>query len=171
MTALETTGLVVAIVGGVLGSVLGLINLWREIDRKRVRLKVIPKLAHMVTDTFVVSTHDDSHRDQGRFSHYPARLCVEVINLSEFAVTLTAVGFGDNSVVINPDVSQGKKWPTRLEPREAVTLYSGVEQGLSPESFKEPVAFVRTECGIRVEGKSPVLKKYFVSLQNSEASS
>lgn len=171
MTALETIGLVVAISGGVLGSALGVINLWRDIDRKRVRLKVIPKLAHMVGGNVVITTRDDSNRGEYDLSRYPMRLCIEVINLSDFAVTISAVGFGDNTQIFNPETPPGKDWPTRLERREAVTLYAGVGQEFPPAAATYPVAFVKTDCGITKKGTSPILKKHFQALRKSEASS
>src|SRR5258705_206905 len=52
-----------------LGSVLGLINIWRQFDRDRVKLRVTPKVA------YPINMPDER-----------PRLCIDVINLSTVPV-------------------------------------------------------------------------------------
>jgi len=69
------------IAAALLGAVLGVMNTWNAIDQRRVRLRVRPSHAITVPDGAL-------------------KFCVEVLNLSAFAVTITEVGFslGGNGV-------------------------------------------------------------------------
>ncbi len=57
---------------------------------------------------------------------------IEVVNLSNFALTISEAGFtidnrmaqkGRRAAVVQPIVIDGKAWPRRLEAREAVSVY------------------------------------------------
>lgn len=133
---------------GLLGAVLGVINLWRAFDRDRVKLRVTPKTA------MFIGSRDE--RD---------RLCIEVTNLSTFSVTVCEVGlkfwFHDTRMsMYRPILPDGKPWPRRLEPRETVTAYCEPEVA---EVFRDRFvrrAFARTECGEWRYGNSKALKGY-----------
>jgi hypothetical protein len=172
---LEIVTLVTAIVGavcGICGAVLGIINTWSQVSRNRVRLKVVPRVAYMTGGNNVItgdrpSDFQDHLANQGA----RARWCVEVINLSAFAVTISDVGFGRTNTVrqlfFRPDTSVGKSWPTRLEPREAVTLFAKLGDSPDLDVVREPIAYAKTDCGVVCYGTSPILKKHSASLNQS----
>lgn len=129
----------------ILGAVLGLINTWHAIDRKRVKIRVRPKHAIPVGAVDPRIT-----------------FCIEITNLSEFAVTVDETGVlykgtDARGAYTQPILLNGKSWPRRLEPRSSVTVY-----GQSPQS--EPgrtlrCAYAHTECGVIRTGTSPAFKQ------------
>jgi len=130
-----------------LGAVLGVLNSWHAISRDQVKLRVVPRMA------FGVGPGVDPR----------SRLCIEVVNLSGFAVTVDQVGFAirGSEVVLAPLVPillDGGPFPRRLESRTAFTVF------FEPGTEKEPgfghvrCAVARTECGTTVEGSSPMLR-------------
>jgi hypothetical protein len=129
----------------VLGAVLGVINTWHAIDRSRVKLKVLP-----------------AHAIPMRGADPRLAFCIEVTNLSAFAVTIYDVGVfyrgtKKRGSFIQPVFIDGGTWPRRLEPRTSVTAY-----GQRPESSPNQrikFAYARTQCGITKTGSSPALKQ------------
>ena len=108
------------------GAVLGIINTWRAMDRDRVNLRVTTKTAIPFN---IPGLGDDPI------------LCIEVLNLSAFPVTVTQVGFslgGDQRLVlIDPIISPTQtRLPIRLEPRTSITCYAapGTERHPLPQS-------------------------------------
>ncbi|GAB2180864.1 hypothetical protein DLREEDagrD3_10870 [Denitratisoma sp. agr-D3] len=141
MTILEAVTLAIA----VLGAVLGLINTWHQLDRTRVKLKVVPK--HAIP-----------------YGAADARLtfCIEITNLSAFAVTVEEAGVfykGTDSrgAYTQPILIDNRPWPRRLESRESVTVYG------QPPSVKpgHPLkcAYARTACGVVRRGSSPAFRQ------------
>lgn len=120
----------------VIGAVLGIINTWNGLSQRKVRLRVVPKVA------FPVSHSGRLMDEMG---------CIEVLNLSTFPLTVTEVGFtidGDprtkrRAAIVQPLIHDGKPWPRRLEARESVTAYFKFD-GLSHEIQR---AFAKTDCG------------------------
>jgi hypothetical protein len=172
MTSIQIVTLVTAIVGavcGICGAVLGVINTWSQLSRNRVRLKVTPKVAYSVSETKVVACSKPTDL-QARIAEAgsPSRLCVEIVNLSAFAVTVSDVGFGKverrRHVLVDPEITPGKTWPTRLEPREAVTLYSKIGEQLDSTIMQHPFAYARTDCGVTRYGTSPIFREYLDDL-------
>ena len=98
MTTLEAVTLTTAITGaacGVVGAVLGIINTWSLASRNRLRLRVRPYFAvvqRMRNGNYVgIARHFGEPFPDDVAPH----LCVEVVNLSSFPVTISEVGFGD----------------------------------------------------------------------------
>ena len=129
----------------VLGAVLGLINTWHGLDKSRVKLKVLP-----------------AHSIPVGAANPALSFCIEVTNLSAFAVTVHDVGvfyYGtkQRGSYVQPVLIDGGPWPRRLEPRSSVTVY-----GTRPESSADhriKCAYARTECGVTKTGTSPALKQ------------
>lgn len=126
----------------VLGAALGLVNLWREIDRSRVKLRVIPK------------GWIDTEGGHG--------LSVEVVNRGEYAVTLVAVGVqlrGDEKLEWQFLAIDRARCPHRLEPRDSVSFRAraGAEKDDKLRRLGRR-AFVRTACGVVATGDSPFLR-------------
>jgi hypothetical protein len=175
MTSMQIITLVTAIVGaicGICGAVLGIINTWSQLSRNRVRLKVIPKLAYMVGGNDVMAGVRSCEYQQDLSNKgTPSRLCIEVINLSAFAVTISDAGFGKKDrnrlALIKPEVSK-KSWPTRLEPHEAVMLYAAIGLSLNPTIMLKAVAYAETDCGVVCYGTTPIFQEYINALPSQK---
>jgi hypothetical protein len=129
-----------------LGAVLGIINTLHQLNRDRVRLRVTPKVVNLISGGNV----SDS------------KLCIEVINLSTFAVTVCGVGFKSQKhdlLVINPLLYDGGIWPRRLEPRQSVTAFLSEDWKQNKDIPLARKAFARTECGVSCYGSIKQLKK------------
>lgn len=141
ITLVQAITLAIAVVG----AVLGVINTWHGLDKSRVKLRVLP--AHAIPVGAASSAFN---------------FCIEVTNLSAFAVTVKDVGVffhgtdGRGSFVA-PLLIDGGPWPRRLEPRSSVTVY-----GQRPESTPQQrikCAYAKTACGSTKTGTSPALKQ------------
>lgn len=128
-----------------LGAVLGVINTWHGLDRTRVKLRVRP--SHAIP-----------------FGNVDPRLnfCIEVTNLSAFAVTICAVGVlyhgtKARGTMVQPMLADGGEWPRRLEPRSSITAY-GQRPEFNPNQCIR-CAFVATQCGVTKTGTSPALRQ------------
>ena len=133
----------------VLGAVLGLINTWHAIDKKRVKIRVRPKHA------IPIGAADPK-----------ISFCVEITNLSEFAVTIDEAGVFYKGTDVRgaytqPILIDGKPWPRRLEPRSSVTVYGQQPERKIGHSLK--CAYARTECGVTRTGTSPAFKQLAAS--------
>jgi len=153
-----------------LGAVLGIINICHQLNQDRLKLKVIPKIGFVMDGGILVGDRSNPMVDALVRTGRPTRLCIEVINLSSFAVTISDVGFGPakgdlRHSMINPEISAGKKWPTRLEPREAMTAYAPVGTKLDPAVMRRPVAYAATDCDRVRYGSSPIFKEYMRQLR------
>ena len=141
MSIIEGVTLAIA----VLGAVLGIINTWHALDKTRVKIIVRPK--HAIP-----------------FGNADLRLtfCIEVTNLSAFAVTVSDVGIFYHGTKIRgsitcPVFADDGAWPRRLEPRSSITIYSKSPVSYSGHSIK--CAYAITECGVITVGNSPALKQ------------
>lgn len=141
MTVLEAATLTIA----VLGAVLGVINIWHQLDRTRVKLRVVPKRAIP-------------------YGGVDARLtfCMEITNLSAFAVTVEEVGVlyqgtDSRSAYTQPIVIDRGSWPRRLESRESVTVFGQPPSAKLGNPLK--CAYARTACGVVRTGSSPAFRQ------------
>jgi len=173
---LEVLTLATAIVGavtGVLGAALGLVNTWDLLRKNKVRLRVVPKLTHMVNGSFAMNaTRSNPLTKRLIEAGHAFRLSVEVVNLSTFPVTVSEIGFGrpdeDRYLLAEAELSPGKTWPIRLESREAVTAYGAIGVGIDPRVLKKPVAFALTECGSAAYGSSPIFEHYLGQIPEAD---
>lgn len=131
----------------ILGAALGVMNTWNAISQRRVRLRVKPVMAYSIAN------------GQPGFA-------IEILNLSNFALTVTEVGFSlkgqrgrkaKRLMVDDHFVIDGKPWPRRLESREAVSVYFSIAP-LVAHSQQVRRAYARTACGEQVLGDSRALK-------------
>jgi hypothetical protein len=128
----------------ILGAVLGVLNTWFALDRSRLKLRVTPK--HAIP-----------------FGNVPPNLkfCVEVQNLSDFAVTIEEVGVFYSGTkkrgAIFPFLIDDKQWPRRLEARSSVTVYSERPSALLGGRIR--CAYAKTACGRTKTGMSGALSE------------
>lgn len=148
--ATENITLITAIVGGacgLLGAVLGIINTWNQMRKNKIRLKVTP--IHAIP----VGSLSSANIDFG----------IEVINLSDFAVTITDVGFLLESkqtatlATVN-SIEQPSKLPIRLEPRTSYRKYFS-KSVIDTNGARIKSAYANTECGETITGVSGALKQ------------
>ena len=124
---------------------------WRNINKDRVKLKVIPKYA-MIT------------------SGEP-QLCIEVINFSTFPLVITEVGVlysgtTDRGASINPFIYDGGSFPRKLEQRTSFSVYLPIEILKPRNSHNIKCVYVATDCGEIIKGKSPALKEMIKKMEN-----
>lgn len=129
----------------VLGAVLGVLNTWNDLDKKRLKLKVVP-----------------AHAIPWGGADARLRVAIAVTNLSSFPVTIDEVGFllkgrKGRMLIMEPVVADGGSWPRRLEPRTSLSLYAGLPERTSGHPIV--AAFVGTQCGNVIRGRSPALKQ------------
>ena len=134
-----------------IGAFLGIINTIYNIHQNRFKLKIIPSLSVKVYNKKVDKIEN---------------LCIQIINLSNYPVTVSQVGFlltsGEytHGMIMAPITYDNKPWPRRLESREAVRVYYG--RGLKDINIVKEAKkiYVDTECGRRVYGRGPALQAY-----------
>lgn len=147
----ETVILTTAIVGavcGVAGALLGIINTRHQMQRNKLKLKVMPQHA------FPVGGIADAHFN---FS-------IEVINMSEFPVVIADVGFFlvdgcTASLATVQGIESNGALPLRLEPRTRYSKCFWLDND-SIDLSRIKCAYARTECGNTVRGTSPALKQW-----------
>ncbi len=129
----------------VLGAALGIINTWQALDKSRVKLRVRPKHA------IPIGVADPR-----------LTFCIEVTNLSAFAVTVDETGVfylgtDRRGAYTQPVLLDGKGWPRRLEARSSVTVYG--QPPSSEDGHLLKCAYATTECGVTRTGTSPAFKQ------------
>lgn len=142
ITAFQAATLAIAAIG----AVLGVINTLHNLDKSRVKLKVLPSHAVPVGN----ASQDIS-------------ISIEVTNLSSFAVTISDIGFflhgtSGRAVLVSPIFADGKEsFPKRLEPRSSITVYSGTP--VYDQGYRIKKAYASTQCAVTKSGNSPALKQ------------
>jgi hypothetical protein len=149
MSTVEAITLAIA----VLGAVLGIINTWHTIDKTKVKLLVRPKHAIPIGAVDPRIT-----------------FCIEVINRSSFAVTLSEVGVFYHGTVNRGALTRailfdGGSLPRRLEPHSSITAYA--HNPAEGSKYRIKCAYATTDCGITKRGSSPALKQIANSSNNS----
>lgn len=130
---------IVSLAIGSVGAVLGVINTWNALERQRVKLVVKPAQSMLVPSGQTVLT-------------------VEVLNLSNFPVTVAEIGFRlrNGQKAITPgNLLNGKPLPQRIESRDSVTAFFDLTD-FDPSQIV--IAFASTRCGECEEGFSPALE-------------
>lgn len=148
--ATETITLITAIVGavcGITGAVLGIMNTWNQMQRKSVKIKILP--------THVIPV--------GALENAPLNFGLEVINLSEFPVVVEDVGFlltggRHGTLATVPGRESNGALPLRLEPRSSYSKLFHVDQG-TVDWRNVRCAYARTQCGTEATGTSGALKQ------------
>jgi hypothetical protein len=165
MTNIEAINLGLGVLGSTLGIVGTIISVVAITDQKRVRIKVVPKIAiEVAPGSYITTALSDSHTAAARTAGVRPRWCIQVVNLSAFAITVNEVGFGDprrgfRGVIVTPELAAGMTWPARLEPRQSVVAYAGTGDSLPANIASCPYAYAETDCGKVKFGTSDILKE------------
>lgn len=179
MTDIEITTLVTAIVGagtGIGALALSIVNTCMQLSKNRVKLRIVPMIALKGDGEGIWATSGFPFPDtMNAIKQKQHRLCVEVTNLSSFAVTIQKVGFGKFKLVedgINipfPIVMKNKnRWPLKLESRESDLLMLKTGSDLPIDDLDKNCAFVATECGHIAYGTSCVFNAYVEELKKEK---
>jgi hypothetical protein len=124
---------------GAAGTLLGVLNYWRTWEKDRVRVRVRAGIS------LTVGRHGS---EKGLF--------VEAVNLSNFPVTITSVRFlveGTDWVLhLMPPFLNGENLPKRLEPRDAISLYTSSEVLGDPRTMTIKDVVACTACGEQIKG-------------------
>jgi hypothetical protein len=131
----------IPLVAAVLAAVPGIFSLWWQIASRRTRLKIIPR-GHL-------ATLDRAFPDDGK-EGVP---CIEVVNLSDYPVTIVAAGIALAGHQYLPARAQGGGGtpyrPHRLDPRESEVFYLETIEIKADTLRKARRAMVRAACGKR----------------------
>lgn len=138
---------ITGVVCGVIGAVLGAIKTWNQLQINKVRLKVTPQHAIPV----------------GSLEGAPINFSIDVINLSEFPVTITDVGFtlaGNRKATLATlnRIQQPSDLPVRLEQRTTYSVWFELSTD-DPNTKYFLSAYAHTQCGETVTGTSDALKQ------------
>lgn len=139
-----------------LGAVLGIINTWHQIRKDRVRLHVAPKILRLIQADQISGP----------------QLCIEVINLSTFPVTISGVGFrtrGHDVALVHPIFLDQGSWPRRLDPRQSVSAFFNEEWRKDQDLKHVQWAIATTQCGVTCCGTVKQLKKQIRDLEDRES--
>ncbi len=143
---------VIILIIAVIGAVLGIVNFIISRSKDKVKLKVFPKLSCFLENDLKESTK----------TTVVSRVCIEVVNLSDFPVTVQEVGFTTNIYTeggrlsfMDKKIAQEKgTLPKRMESRTSIVVYHP-----SPDIFKDSLekitgAYASTQCGLEFKGKN-----------------
>jgi hypothetical protein len=139
---------------GLIGTALGVMNFVVQSLERRVRVKIIPKAAFPVNGGYYSVTGERNDQTREDAISGKAIPCLEVVNLSLFAVTIDEVGYCDSAKLgsarapfIGPNVIPDRGAPVRLESRESKTFYwhDNVLEELIQNKYGS--AFATTACG------------------------
>ena len=140
---ITTVTAIVGAVCGVTALLLSFINTWHQLRRDQVRLKI-------------VSYH-------AALSNSYVNFGVNVINLSEFAVVLTDVGFcfddeTKGTLSVMKCVEPNGRLPLRLESHTSYTALFWLDRTSVP-LFYIRCMYAQTQCGTEARGTSPALRQ------------
>jgi hypothetical protein len=141
----DSLTLITAICGfafGLVGTVLGALNTWKEYDRDRLKIRVTP--------VWIISA------DSQMFG-----ICI--VNLSNYAVTINDVGFthknGKDRYSVQAYIINGGSLPRKVESRESITVV--VDNTILTKKYLLNIdrAYASTQCGNCIKGTSPCLEQ------------
>ena len=148
------------------GMSLGIYNFWKERDKEKVKLSIIPrsvqqKVVDPLGNIIGYMTSENEFKDNNPQDFF----AIEVVNISRFVVTITEVGFlvsGTKQRIscLIPILDTQEKLPKKLEPRESLTAYVDLKSILSSTNIRNVYcAFAKTSCDHIETGKTKALKQ------------
>jgi len=178
LTGIEIATLITAIVGagtGIGALVLSLINTYVQVNNNRVKLKIVPQISYEEREGIWACSAIPFPNMMNAIKEKRHRLCIEVTNLSSFAVTINQVGFGkfklhENGISIPfPKVMKRENcWPLKLDSRESdlLSMSSGID--IPIELLDKNCAFAVTQCGHIAYGNSDMFDAYVEELRKAK---
>jgi hypothetical protein len=140
--------------------------------KDKVRLRVIPKVGHKVGSYLYVDRILPFSEEGTPPNQY---LCIEVVNLSTFPVTVSEVGIsgnikkGNRGIIALPIFHDGGAWPRRIEPHQAFTAYTAPNIDIDPNLAKQGKAYAITDCGVVQYGTSPAFREHLQRILSKTA--
>jgi hypothetical protein len=148
---------------GAPGFGLGVWNLVRSVKADRVHLSVRPAVRWRVPGGIMTITSGQLDPRGIDLNGLPY-LCVEVVNLSKFAVTVDEVGLCENSPrrgprrsFVFPERPVGDALPAVLQPREKATIAAPLEVWTTTRCTSKTQVFACTICDHDATGRNPFL--------------
>jgi hypothetical protein len=159
---LTTITAITGLVFGLIGAILGIFNTIQQFRKDKVRLKLVPKIyRHEANGGHLCSARIPTENEKAWHG-----MCLEIINLSVFAVTIDEIGLlssDEDSRIVFPtaELSNNESLPKRLEPRASVTCY--IPSNSPATILNEGLPFAKgfyatTSCGVTATGKSAISK-------------
>lgn len=150
-----------------LGATLGVLNAWWAFSRQRVRLKVEPSVCYDFGSGIVsVSTAVKLKAPERPFA-----IRIDVINLSEFEISLDEVGLAlpNRDRFYTPFIDLygrgAAKLPVRIKPREKASFAIAIDSiPQRSKKVKLAVPYALTECGHRKTGMSQSYRQLIAGL-------
>lgn len=153
---MESIGILQAVTFAIalVGAVLGILNTWRNFDRDKIKIRVNP------TNLLTLATTYSGEEIENR------GICVEVINLSTFPITIIEIGFanfypftnkirGSKSIPLKWQNLGSYSLPQRLESRESTSYFIFEEVLENHQNLKSiKYAYAKTACGHFFKGTS-----------------
>jgi hypothetical protein len=153
----------ITVSAAMIGMILGIYNLFKDIINERVRIKVIPfAISKKIKsgDRELIMSCSENFK-----SHYSFNdIGIEIINKSKYPIIIKNVGFNlkkskDPLHIINPNTDKGNL-PYKIEPRDSLVVYALIDKNIIKTNFKDITsAFVETACRNRFQGSSKALKE------------
>jgi hypothetical protein len=155
------------------GMCLGIYNFWKERDKEKVKLRVIPisvqkKVVDPLGNIIGFITSENEFKDNSSQDLF----AIGIVNISRFTVIINEIGFlvsgtKQRMSIPIPLLVNQEKLPKKLEPRETVTFYVNLQTILSSPNVKNIYcAFAKTSCDHIETGKTKALKQLIQYVRN-----
>lgn len=166
MDLLQTLGILVGVVSGIAGLVLGILNYLHQRDTSRPRLRVRPRIMHLV----------DRDPNVGRDMTEKNVGVMEICNVGNVPVIGGNIGFLPKRkqemgfLIVAPESLSGERWPCQIQPGQMIMLRMKLDNLVEPSNIGElGQAFVSTAVGDSFHASRRDMKRFRESL-NSAAS-
>jgi hypothetical protein len=145
----------ITIVIAIIGASLGIINMFYNFNRDRVKLRVIPNI-------WKICIKDEISE----------RFGIEVINLSTFPVTIRQLGYYDKRNKINVITGLSGfinpiQLPIKLGPRESFSLYGDVEFHKNKDLLNIKCWYAYTICGAIKKSSKKHTKRFLNDIKTN----
>lgn len=144
MEVVQAIAIIVGVVSGVAGLVLGILNQIHQRDTTRPRLRVRPRVLHIV----------DRDPDIGRDMSEKNVGVMEICNVGNMPVMGSTIGFKPKRkgqkglLVVSPEPLSGDRWPSEIQPGHMVMLRMKLDAIVEPIKRREVgPAFVSSMVG------------------------
>lgn len=165
MEMLQAIGIMVGVVSGIAGLVLGILNHVHQRDTTRPRLRVRPRIMHIVDRDPDIGS-DMSEKNVG---------VMEICNVGNVPVIGSTIGFlskrkgGKGLLVVSPSSLTGDRCPCQIQPGHMVMLRMKLNGVVEPVVRGEVGrAFVSSAVGDTFRASRKDMSQFRESLQSAE---